>query len=116
VDEFVPQLRADGRFLFPDGLSVEAMRTMVRTEAFDRFLIDTQYRERLGLWRKEKNLEHVKGLIKKLIPLDIDHDRRAWMVGAMRKVILEGNVNYGPVPRIKMTKASMTSTPCVNLS
>ncbi|KAK0628130.1 hypothetical protein B0T17DRAFT_588340 [Bombardia bombarda] len=99
INEFIPQLRAQGRFLYKGPpQSICDIRATVRDEAFSRFSVEHEYRERLRQWRLKTEAEQMKGLIKAEIPTDLDPQRRACVVGAMRRIMMEGDLTLGITP------------------
>ncbi|KAL2199734.1 hypothetical protein P885DRAFT_29394 [Corynascus similis CBS 632.67] len=96
VNEFIPQLCAEGKFLskYP-GVSISEMREMVRNEAFARFLVEADYKARLREWQLKKDSEQVKSLIKELVPTTMDPQRRACAVGALKNIIMESDASFG---------------------
>ncbi|KAK3337334.1 hypothetical protein B0T19DRAFT_447922 [Cercophora scortea] len=106
IDEFIPQLRAEGRFASKyQHASVQELRDMVRDEAFARFFVETEYRARLWAWRVQREAEQVKGLVKELIPMDLDPHYRACLVGGMRKIVMEDDRSLGIIPEIPLKDA-----------
>lgn len=96
INEFVPGLRAEGRFRRNRlGKSVEEVRAMVRNEAFERFFVEAEYRERLREWQLKRDWEQMKILIKESVPSIMDPQRRACVVAALMKVVLEGDKSFG---------------------
>ncbi|KAK3299122.1 uncharacterized protein B0H64DRAFT_387196 [Chaetomium fimeti] len=96
INEFIPALRAEGKFIRTGpGTSIEEMRALVREQAFDRFLVKAEYTRRLSEWRLKRNGEQVKSLIKELVPSTMDPQRRACVVGALKKIILESDISFG---------------------
>jgi len=96
VNEFIPHLCAEGKFLskYP-GVSISEMRDMVRNEAFARFLVEADYKARLREWQFKKDSEQVKSLIKELVPTTMDPQRRACAVGALKNIIMESDASFG---------------------
>ncbi|KAK3362832.1 hypothetical protein B0T25DRAFT_446048 [Lasiosphaeria hispida] len=97
INKLIPQLQAEGRFVCP-GTALHDLRATVRDEAFDRFLVEGEYRERLRLWRVQKSEEGMKGLIKEQVPADLDPPFRGCLVSAMKKVVLENDQSFGISP------------------
>ncbi|KAK0730571.1 hypothetical protein B0H67DRAFT_596679 [Lasiosphaeris hirsuta] len=98
INEFIPQLQAEGRFARPR-TSLQDLRATVRDEAFGQFFVEGEYRERLRLWRVQKSGEEVKSLIKEQIPVDLDPQYRGCLVSAMKKVVMENDERFGiPTP------------------
>ncbi|KAL2157415.1 hypothetical protein VTH06DRAFT_6107 [Thermothelomyces fergusii] len=96
INEFVPRLCAEGKFLSNrPGTSVEEVRAMVRDEAFERFFVETEYRERLREWRLKRDGEQMKVRVGESVPSTMDPQRRACLVGALRKIILESDPSFG---------------------
>jgi len=99
LEEYISQLRRQGRFLTErEGdrpWTNQQMRDMVREDAFACFHVQQEYRRRVREWRLGKGIEAVKALIKELIPLDMDPQKRASVVRATRKVVLELNSDLG---------------------
>ncbi|KAK4128295.1 hypothetical protein N657DRAFT_660018 [Parathielavia appendiculata] len=99
IDEFIPGLRAQGIFVRKGpGTSVEEVRCMVRDEAFARFFVELEYKQRLREWQLKKNREHIKSVIKEQVPIDIESQRRACLISAMRKIVMEDDSSFGTVP------------------
>ncbi|KAK3695208.1 hypothetical protein B0T22DRAFT_97720 [Podospora appendiculata] len=107
INEFIPQLRAQGRFAsrYQQTTTMQELRDMVRDEAFARFFVETEYRARLRAWRVQREAEQVKGLVKKLIPMDLDPHYRACLVSGMMKIIMEGDRSLGIVPETPLKDA-----------
>ncbi|KAK3989197.1 hypothetical protein QBC44DRAFT_89839 [Cladorrhinum sp. PSN332] len=107
IEEYIPQLRSEGRFRKPPGNSsgIRGLRAMVRDEAFEAFFIEPEYNHRLNDWRLQKNVEQVKRLIKDFIPKEDGEEHRdpiqyrSCLVSGMKKVILENDTNFEAVVR-----------------
>ncbi|KAL2178626.1 uncharacterized protein P884DRAFT_276528 [Thermothelomyces heterothallicus CBS 202.75] len=96
INEFIPRLCAEGKFLSNHpAKSAEELRAMVRDEAFERFSVEAEYRERLREWRLKRDGEQMKALVKESVPSTVDPQRRACVVGALKKIILEGDPSFG---------------------
>jgi hypothetical protein len=97
VDEFIPGLRAQRRFIRSGpGTSVEEIRAAVRSEAFARFFVEPEYKRRLREWRLKREGEQAKALIKEVVPSSgLDPQFRSVLVSAMRKILLEGDTSFG---------------------
>lgn len=96
INEFIPGLRAEGKFVRENpGSSIEEMRAQVRDQAFDRFLVEAEYTRRLREWQQKKNGEQMKTLIKELVPSTMEPQRRACVVGALKKIIVENDTSLG---------------------
>jgi hypothetical protein len=99
INEFIPELRAQGKFIRKGtGPSLEEARSMVRDEAFARFFVRPEYKQRLKDWQLKKDKEHIKSLIKELVPMVVESQRRACLVSAMRKIIMEDDPSFGIIP------------------
>jgi hypothetical protein len=99
INEFIPQLRAQGRFTRKgSGPSIEQARSIVRDEAFARFFVELEYKQRLKDWRLNKDKVHIKSLIKELVPIAMESQRRACLVSAMRKIVMDDDPSFGIVP------------------
>jgi hypothetical protein len=68
---------------------------MVRNEAFARFFVEAEYKQRLREWQLKRDDEQMKLLIKDLVPMTMDPQRRACLVSALRKVIMEDDQSFG---------------------
>ncbi|KAK4165825.1 hypothetical protein QBC43DRAFT_315273 [Cladorrhinum sp. PSN259] len=106
IDEFIPKLRAEGRFGRPHGTSskIKELRAMVRDEAFATFFVGPEYNARVKAWRLQRNENEVKRLIKEFVPSEGDDKRdpnqyRSILVSAMKKIILENDHNFEAVVR-----------------
>ncbi|KAK4459365.1 hypothetical protein QBC42DRAFT_274679 [Cladorrhinum samala] len=107
INEFIPQLREEGRFRRPTGPteSINKPRDAVRDLAFAAFpLVETEYRAKLRAWKLERNVNEAKQLIKDLIPNEegARQDRihyRSCLVWGMKKIIMESDPGFDAVPR-----------------
>lgn len=107
VNEFIPQLREEGRFRQPLGAtkSIKEHRDHVRDEAFAAFpFVETECNDRLKAWRLERNTNKAKQLIKDLIPNEegARQDQihyRSCLVSGMKKIIMESDPGFDAVPR-----------------
>jgi hypothetical protein len=100
INEFIPGLRAEGKFSRKGFCtSVEEMRAMVRDEAFACFFVEFEYRQRLREWQLKRDDEQMKSLLKELVPSTMDPQRRACVVGALKKIIIENDPLFGLDPR-----------------
>ncbi|KAH6636752.1 hypothetical protein F5144DRAFT_509372 [Chaetomium tenue] len=96
INEFIPGLRAEGKFVRKNpGTSIEEMRALVRDQAFDRFHVKVEYTRRLREWQQKRNGEQMKSLIKELVPSTMEPQRRACVVGTLRKIIVENDTSFG---------------------
>ncbi|KAK3330287.1 hypothetical protein B0H66DRAFT_572404 [Apodospora peruviana] len=96
IDEFIPRLLAEGWFICKDPeTTVSQMRATVRDEALERFSVEDDYKERLKAWRLKRETEFVKGVIKDLVPRDLEIRHRATLISAFKKIILEGDRSFG---------------------
>ena len=96
INEFIPGLRAEGKFVRENpGSSIEEMRAQVRDQAFDRFLVEVEYTRRLREWQQKRNAEQMKSLIKELVPSTMEPQRRACVVGTLKKIIVENDTSFG---------------------
>ncbi|KAL1838387.1 hypothetical protein VTJ49DRAFT_2699 [Mycothermus thermophilus] len=99
INEFIPSLRAQGRFIRKGTpTSMEEARAAVRDEAFARFIVGPEYRERLREFQLERDSVQMKTFIKELIPTEMDPQRRACLVSAMLKILMEDDRSFGFVP------------------
>ncbi|KAK4105962.1 hypothetical protein N658DRAFT_490568 [Parathielavia hyrcaniae] len=99
INEFIPSLRAQGKFIRKGpGTSVDEVRAMVRDEAFARFFVELEYKQRLREWQLKKNKEHIKFVIKEQVPINMESQRRACLVSAVRKIVMEDDSSFGTVP------------------
>jgi len=103
INEFIPQLRAEGKFIRQSSnTSIATARAMVRDEAFARFFVEVEYNKRLKEWQLKRDEEQMKALIKDLVPSTMDPQRRACLVSALRKIIMEEESSFGfSIPRLK---------------
>ncbi|KAK4192629.1 hypothetical protein QBC35DRAFT_373007 [Podospora australis] len=100
INEFIPQLRAEGRFLRPDKTPMAELRENVRDEALATFNVDAEYNKKLRDWHLEKNSEKVKNMIRTLVPeREMDPQRKSCIVSAMKKIILEDGIGYENICR-----------------
>ncbi|SPQ18959.1 ac2f5037-d2d8-49ad-88c3-e09e06d5ec42 [Thermothielavioides terrestris] len=99
INEFIPSLRAQGKFI-PKGpnTSIEEARAALRDEAFSRFFVEPEYRQRLRDWQLKRDNEQVKSLIKELVPGALEPQYRACLVSAMRRIIMEDDATFGVTP------------------
>jgi hypothetical protein len=96
INDFIPKLRTEGRFIRRGpGTSVEEVRAMVRDEAFAHFFVEVEYKQRLRAWRLKRDDEQMKSLIKELVPITMDPQRRACLVSALRKIIMADDKSFG---------------------
>lgn len=99
INEYIPSLRAQGKFLRRSGhTSIAEARAAVRDEAFARFHVGPEYHVRLREFRLKRDSEQMKAFIKELIPTDMDPHRRSCLVSAMIKILMEDDTSFGPVP------------------
>jgi hypothetical protein len=97
INEYIPRLREEGRFL-SKGQDQAAMRAALRDEALSCFSVQAEYSERLRLWRLQRSVEEVKGLVKALIPTDLENQYRACVMSALQKIMLEDDRSFGIGP------------------
>ena len=71
---------------------------MVRNEAFARFSVEVEYKRRLKEWQLKRDEEHMKSLLKELIPTTMEPQRRACLLSAMRKIVMQEDLSYGFTP------------------
>lgn len=104
VNEFIPRLRAEGRFVGPRekdlrGTSIDEMRAAVRDEAFAAFFVEAEYNARLREWRCKRAAEEMKALVKSWIPADVaDPQRRGCLTSAMLRIVMEDDRSFGIAP------------------
>ena len=105
INEVVPKLIAEGRFVSKDSdETILQMRARVQQEALERFGVEKDFEDRLRAWRLLKDLEHVKGLIKELVPGNDDPHYRGTLMSAMKKTILEDDQTFGVLPSSPLKK------------
>ncbi|KAK3394620.1 hypothetical protein B0H63DRAFT_52418 [Podospora didyma] len=99
INEYVPALRAKGKFA-PKGLkeSIDDVRSVVRNEAFARFHVDAEYKERLREFVRTQEGHEIKNLIKSQLPDDLDPMYRGCLLSALKKIVIEGNEDFGISP------------------
>ncbi|KAK3941827.1 hypothetical protein QBC46DRAFT_381543 [Diplogelasinospora grovesii] len=108
-DEFIPRLRAEGRFMHEDEEDGQGqdntttdtrVRDRVRKEAFERFPhAEKDYRDRLREWRLKRQSDEVwRSTIKGSIPTDLDPQYRSCLAGALKKIIMGDDMSFGIAP------------------
>ena len=98
VEEFIPLLRAEGRFAPPSSdMTIQQARKMISDDAFSCFFVQSEYQQRLINWHIQRGTEDVKILIKQLIP-SLEPQYKACLVSALRKIILESDQSFGISP------------------
>jgi len=99
INEFIPSLRAQGRFIRSGpSSSVEEARAVVRDEAFARFFVEAEYKKRLRDWQLDRDNQQMKSLLKELVVSTMDPQRRACLLSAMKKIIMEDDPSFGFAP------------------
>ncbi|KAK4449379.1 hypothetical protein QBC34DRAFT_299134 [Podospora aff. communis PSN243] len=94
ITEYIPRLRAEGKFL-STGQDLSEVREKLKDEAIAWFSVGAEYNERLREWRVQRSVEEVKGLVKALIPVDLDNQYRAAVMVATKKLLLEDDQSFG---------------------
>ena len=74
-------------------------RDTVRDEAFAWFHIEQQYEQRLKEWRSKRSSDETKRFLKEVIPIELESSYRAAVMGAMRKIVIDGDESFGITPR-----------------
>lgn len=99
INEFIPNLRVRGKSVRSGSIaSIEEVRGIVRDEAFARFFIEPEYRQRLRDWRLKREETQMKTFVKELIPSTLEAQFRATLVSAMRKIVMEDDGSFGITP------------------
>ena len=73
-------------------------RDTVRDEAFAWFHIEQQYEQRLKEWRSKRSSDETKRFLKELIPIELESSYRAAVMGAMRKIVIDGDESFDITP------------------
>ncbi|KAK0633341.1 hypothetical protein B0T14DRAFT_491527 [Immersiella caudata] len=94
TNEYIPRLRAEGKFL-SNGQDLIVLREKLKDEAVAWFSIEAEYNEKLRGWRVKRSVEEVKGLVKALIPTELDYQYRAAVMVALRRTLLEDDRSLG---------------------
>jgi hypothetical protein len=94
INEYIPRLRAEGKFLSA-GQDLTKLREKLKDEAITWFSVGAEYSEKLQEWRVQRSVEEVKGLVKALIPTELDNQYRAAVMVATRKMLLEDDQSFG---------------------
>ncbi|GAB1311193.1 Polymerase nucleotidyl transferase domain-containing protein [Madurella fahalii] len=99
INEFVPQLRTQGKFVREGpGTSVSQVRAAIREEAFARFFVEAEYMSRLRDWQLKRAAEEMKTLIKSWIPDALEPQRRSCLTSAMLRIVMEDDLSFGIAP------------------
>lgn len=100
IDEFIPQCRAQGRFLATDPeMTKEMVRAQVRDDAFTCFPgVKEEYQTRLIEWMREKSKTTALAAIKAIVPEDLEPQRRGNLITALKKIIFMDDESFGIVP------------------
>lgn len=94
INEYIPHLRAEGRFL-SQGQDQARLREELRDEAVALFSVQAEYSERIHQWRLQRSFEEVKGLVKTIVPMDLERNYRGILMSALKKIVLEDDHSYG---------------------
>ncbi|KAJ4418557.1 hypothetical protein N0V85_001390 [Neurospora sp. IMI 360204] len=89
--DFLPRLRADGRFeqQHQSVSDTSELRVRVRDEAFRTFNVEPIYWAQLKDWRLKKEPEAVKNLIKLAIPDNLDPQFRGSLLSVIKKIVMD---------------------------
>ncbi len=95
INEFIPQLQAEAQFQRDQGKSTWDLRAEVRDDAFARFYVESEYRERLRVWMVERRALEIKGMLKDFVPTDLEVNYRGCLMSALRKIVMDGDQSFG---------------------